>query len=337
MSLTTTTTDSNEVLANDLLAWLKPKLAETTLYQYSQDLRTFSAFLGKSFLLANQVEIERFIHRPRIGKGLVFNPPSRATSRRELAELRSLYNFLVNVIGILPKNPTTLITVPKSDIDPKPVSDEDWKKLWFADLTDDMRVALGFGYFFGFRRTEICSLSGAHFSKKAPLTVASFRRKGGKSAGIYRIDSHLSLFKQRRPDLIGDPSLFNDALRHLLKTRHDCVALLPWEDDKDIRKATWHQKYPRPVGMIGPKQFNRKLETWCKRTGTSNHITPHMLRHSFCTNLAQMNIQGQILAKLAGHASLATTLVYIKAGEDPLAAYLENNQHADMEVFAKYE
>lgn len=52
-------------------------------------------------------------------------------------------------------------------------------------------------------------------------------------------------------------------------------------------------------------------------------LSPHVLRHSFCKNLADAGVPIQIIADLAGHESLETTRRYVQPGHEDLAAAVE--------------
>ncbi len=57
------------------------------------------------------------------------------------------------------------------------------------------------------------------------------------------------------------------------------------------------------------QNLSRDFQWLVKRSGLA-HFTLHDLRRTFCSALANANVQEALVQKLAGHASMATTLKY---------------------------
>lgn len=52
-------------------------------------------------------------------------------------------------------------------------------------------------------------------------------------------------------------------------------------------------------------------------------LTPHVLRHTFCHDLVAQGVNVFLVAKLAGHAKIETTMIYAQPGEEELQAAVE--------------
>ncbi|MGH8725657.1 MAG: tyrosine recombinase XerC [Burkholderiales bacterium] len=61
---------------------------------------------------------------------------------------------------------------------------------------------------------------------------------------------------------------------------------------------------------IAPSRVWHRLGAWARRRGLSEHVHPHMLRHSFATHLLQSSQDLRAVQEMLGHASISTTQVY---------------------------
>ena len=71
---------------------------------------------------------------------------------------------------------------------------------------------------------------------------------------------------------------------------------------------------------LGSRQIAKRLDNWAQQHGSPQHISPHMLRHSFAGHLLQASRDMRAVQDLLGHASLSSTQIYTKLDFDHLAA-----------------
>lgn len=92
-------------------------------------------------------------------------------------------------------------------------------------------------------------------------------------------------------------------LNNYLKSRNDDCTSLIVTDRKPIH-ALQKTSYEKILGEIG------------ERANIKNKLTPHILRHTFATNLLKRGASLEDVQKLLGHEKPSTTLIYTKINMD---------------------
>lgn len=69
---------------------------------------------------------------------------------------------------------------------------------------------------------------------------------------------------------------------------------------------------------LTPRQTAKRLQQWAKQHNSPQHISPHMLRHSFAGHLLQASRDLRAVQDLLGHENLSTTQIYTKIDFDHL-------------------
>lgn len=75
----------------------------------------------------------------------------------------------------------------------------------------------------------------------------------------------------------------------------------------------------RHGSRLGTRQIAKRLDLWAQNQGSTQNISPHMLRHSYASHLLQASRDVRAVQDLLGHRSLSTTQIYTKLDFDHLA------------------
>ncbi len=80
---------------------------------------------------------------------------------------------------------------------------------------------------------------------------------------------------------------------------------------KDMNEALFVNVSPRGgAGRLTPRSIERIVRDYAIRAGISKKVTPHVLRHSFATDLLSNGADIRSVQMMLGHANIATTQVY---------------------------
>ena len=253
-----------------------------TIDAYRRDLSQFDNFLsgnGEEHVAADFRVIRRWI------VSLVSEGDKPRTVNRKIAALRSFFNYLLRK-GMIAVNPMEKVGLLKIDrnlpvflttdkmndlLDEEPVDDGDFKAM-------RNRMILELFYMTGMRLSELIRL------KDGDVDTGSMTVK--------------VLGKRNKERIIPFTAQFCSTLRQYMtikkSTFPDSVMLFVLDSGKPLN-ARWVQRLTR--------QQLSAVTTMKKRS-------PHVLRHSFATNILDNGAELNAIKEILGHANLSATQVY---------------------------
>ncbi|MDE1920383.1 MAG: tyrosine recombinase XerC [Candidatus Omnitrophica bacterium] len=246
-----------------------------TILNYRLDLEEFARFLDQ--MPVTKVEYSDL--RRFLGQMKNRNLKPRSVSRK-LSALRSFFKFLQRE-GVLQSNPAKLLVTPKLD-KPLPhfMTEEETVRIIEAPQSNKVsalrdKAILEILYSTGIRVSELVGLQADDVD-----FIGNIIKVKGKG-------------KKERMVPVGDKAL--DALKEYLDKR------------QANHKSVFLNKNGTP---LTDRSVRNIINKYILQQSLSQHVTPHMFRHSFATHLLDHGADLRCVQELLGHVNLSTTQIY---------------------------
>ncbi|MCC9137046.1 tyrosine-type recombinase/integrase [Pontibacter silvestris] len=269
-----------------------------TLTSYYTDLGQFSQYLNEVYQITDPAEADHTIIRSWL-LTLVQNNIKPRSINRKIACLRSYYRFLLAQQRVQ-TNPMLRIKAPKATKKlPAFVHEEPFNHLLdtfeFEENFEGQRdrLILEFLYGTGIRLAELTGIEHTDIELRAKTV-----RVLGKGN------------KERIVPL-------NDSLLHSIET------YLEYKKSQFDNNNSGNLLVTNKARPLYPKFVYRVVKKYINMITTSEHSSPHTLRHSFATHLLNKGADLNAIKDLLGHASLAATQVYTHNSIDKLKSIFE--------------
>jgi len=214
--------------------------------------------------------------------------------QRRLSAVRSFYNFLLRESpreaargrrgGRISGNPAHEVRAPKARRHLPPTLDADQMARLLEIPGGDVLSARDRALM------ELLYSSGLRLAELVSLDVTSVDLKD-------RVVQVLGKGRKSRIVPVGRTAA--TALRAWLKER----ALLAKPDERALFIA-------RNGRRLGPRAVQLRVAQWARRQGLSQHVHPHLFRHSFASHLLESSGELRSVQELLGHADISTTQIY---------------------------
>ncbi len=204
------------------------------------------------------------------------------TQNYYLIALRVFLKYMMKRgIPALPVERIELAKIPGRQLD-LISTDELTRLLKSPDETDKGlrdRAILELFFSTGLRLSELCSLNRDLDLSKDEFSI---RGKGEKVRVVFLSDEA------------------KDCIKKYLASR------------KDLKEPLFIQQSYRTTetGRLTPRSIERLVKKYAIKAGISKKVTPHVIRHSFATDLLSNGADIRSVQMMLGHANIATTQIY---------------------------
>jgi integrase/recombinase XerC len=268
------------------------RYSDHTVRSYMNDLEQFSVYLNAQLGMADELELKHFHVRSWIVHLMQDNYTAK-TVNRKMSTLKSYFKYLKKS-GHMQSNPTAKVIAPKiakrlpvvireerlEDLLDQPIDHDD-----FVGVRNHLVIELL--YTTGIRRSELINLKDVDFNHA--LRQIKVLGKGNKERIIPISDKLIDKIRAYQ-ELKKSEDL--DACQYLIIT------------------VKGKQSYPKLIYTIVHRQLTL--------VSTAKKRSPHILRHSFATHLANQGAELNAIKEIMGHANLSATEIYMHNSIDRL-------------------
>lgn len=269
-----------------------------TLDSYKNDLKYLCDFLG-------EIPVEK-IDKDDLREYVssISNNYSKSSVARKISSMKQFFEYLMSENAI-DANPARLISTPKQDKKiPKFLTEAELEKIIFPVRDkkdyDSLRLKL---------IVNILSGSGLRVSELISLKKNSVQMVTHENEEYYFFQIIGKGGKERIAPINNNTK----------KTLDEYVSLL---DEENI----WLFPSKKPGKQITRQQVANILKKHAGIAGMpSEKISPHVLRHSFATNILNKGMDLRSLQEILGHSSITTTQIYTHLNAPRLKGFVEKN------------
>ncbi len=275
------------------------ELNDKTVKAYRIDITQFLDYMEENQLLLDKSGINNYLD-------YLHKRYRQRTVKRKIASVKAFFNYL-DYEERIENNPFNKVRVrfKEEQLLPRSVSQETMEKLlkcmyqqkrndelskWKRRLVLRDLCVIELLFMTGMRISELCELH---------------RDSIDLSKGIIRVYG-----KGAKERIIP---IGNAGVLGLLREYEE-------EFEKEIEGKLFVNRYGKPLST---QTVRLMLRHYTKAAGIEQHITPHMIRHSFATLLLEEGVDIRIIQQLLGHASIVTTQIYTNVASEQKKKILE--------------
>ncbi len=234
----------------------------------------------------------------------------RRTQNYYLIALRSFLKYLARQgIKAVPPERIELAKVPERSLDL--ISNEDLEALMKAPGTSTLKglrdtALLELLFSTGLRVSELC---GLHRDINLSRDEFPVRGKGEKVRVVFLSDAakrSVRLYLDARKDM--DDALFVQLPVHE-RRKNSNGAKNGVKSGAKTQKSSVKSRNSGSMRLT-PRSVERIIKFYAIKAGISKKVTPHVIRHSFATDLLRNGADIRSVQMLLGHANIGTTQIY---------------------------
>ncbi|MGY6648443.1 tyrosine-type recombinase/integrase [Wenyingzhuangia sp. IMCC45574] len=263
---------------------LERNYSKHTVVAYKKDIENFFLFVEKEYQVKHPQEVDYMFVRAWV-VSLNKDQISNRSINRKITSLKSFYNFLLKIEQVkinpvaqqksLKTEKKAMIPFSEKEIEEAfLVEDDDYSD--FEKVRNKMMIHLL--YATGMRQAELIGLEVQDVDLKSKTLKVLGKRNKERIIPIYReICQELEVYLNER-------SKINNTVKNLFITNRGA--------------------------KLYPSLVYRVINSYFSKVSTKQKKSPHVLRHSYATDLVNNGADLNSVKELLGHSNLAATQVY---------------------------
>ncbi len=286
--------------------------SKNTVDSYRNDLEQAAGFFSKKDIRdISQEDIRKFITS-------ISGSFAKSTVSRKISALKQFFGFLKSEKEIS-EDPTRLIELPKKDkLLPNFLTTAEIGAIIDATNNDKKPGGTRMRAFI-----EILAGSGLRVSE-----IISLKKNNIQSTEVEGTKRYFLLVKGKGEKERIAP-LTNSAIEAINEYMNIWESFLTPAQQVKAKMASgdfWLFPSKGKAGYISRQQVANLLKLYASLAGVDpSKISPHVLRHSFATNILQKGIDLRVLQEILGHSDISTTQVYTHINSAKMKQFVEQN------------
>ena len=287
--------------------WLSFKRANIGNSQYTHYV-TYINYL-KGYIGDMALKDIRLLHIQTVINDLYERNPNtnKPSSKKTLKEIRGtakqIFEFAIDN-KVLDYNPADKVKIPKEAAEKEREALTNEQQRWITEMSHEMQTAVMIMLYAGLRRGELLPLLWTDIDfKKRTITVNKAVDLSCDKAVLKGTKTKAGNREVIMPDILVD---------YLKEIKRTNILVCPSPKGKIYTATQWRRawnSYLYALDLKYGKNKDRKTKYDKRYKGISiDRITPHMLRHTYCTNLILAGVAPVTVKDLMGHASIRITL-----------------------------
>lgn len=279
---------------DDFLEYIEviKKHSKNTIINYQGDIVDFYEYVNHDILNISKDNVSEYLNK------LYEEKLSKSSIARKLTSLRMFYDYLVDM-NITEENCFKSIKNPKKDkVLPKLVKDNDVQKMF---LIPDTRKAIG---------------------QRNLLVIRMLYATGIRVSELVDIK-------------IKDINIYDHTIRIMGKGSKERMVIFGEYTEDDLKKYLKdgrmeldkkHSEYlllNKDGNKLSDRYVRKIIDDIIIKASIEMHISPHMLRHTFATQMLNNGADLVCVKDLLGHESLNTTSIYTHVSDDKIREIYE--------------